>query len=117
MNWTPGPWEFLANEWNTGGISESAITEHRSHSRGSIVAPRRAESPWFIATMENAPEQEANACLIAAAPKLYEALEAIAALDDGDCSFAWTHAPLFDAAHAALEKARGEAMPKKEKSA
>jgi hypothetical protein len=46
-----------------------------------------------------------DAYLIAAAPELYEVLEAIAALDDGDERFAWKHEALFNAARAALAKA------------
>ena len=55
-------------------------------------------------------EEKANADLLAAAPELYEALEAIAALDDGDEPFIWRHPRQFKQVHAAIAKARGESQ-------
>ena len=68
-NYTKGEWKLLRDTFNDGekGDYPGYI--------GSIVAVDDSEYPWFIARIENAPEDEANARLIAAAPELYEALK------------------------------------------
>ena len=72
---TPGPWRLLRGQWNR--------TEQHLMSVGSIFGTQ-PDHDWFIATMENAPEQEANARLIAAAPDLLAALEWLHnAMDEG----------------------------------
>jgi hypothetical protein len=60
---TPGPWRFERNVWNSPNHSEDSI--------GSIRGPRteNGANDWFIATLEDATEQEANAALIASAPE------------------------------------------------
>lgn len=53
--------------------------------------------------------REHDALLIAAAPELLEALQAIVALDDGGNPDLWHFEAEFDAARAAISKAIGEA--------
>jgi hypothetical protein len=90
--WTPGLWEVHGTVKGSYGIFSPC----------SKVA--------VSAIVSAHPEHKANANLIAAAPELYEALEALEALDDGDEPFAWDHAKLFDAARKALAKAREEQL-------
>jgi len=66
---TPGPWLFKEGLWNT------PEEENRGHSIGSVIGS--GETEWFIARIDNAPEDRANARLIAAAPELLEALKAV----------------------------------------
>jgi hypothetical protein len=68
MAHTPGPWRFERGQWNSGKEN------NEDHSIGSIVGGDR---DWYIATLEDAPEQSANARLIAAAPDLLAALKVL----------------------------------------
>ncbi len=88
--WTPGPWE-LADKYN--------CTDVRAVD-GPYVADCNASAAIDWRT------KEANARLIAAAPELYEALENLRKLYDTDegCR----SMPEYQAAIAALAKARGE---------
>lgn len=97
--WTPGPWVVDPEEnW--------IVTEWRSTEHGLQT---------LICDMmdEEAPQYEANAHLIAAAPELYEALlecvEEIRAVNmvDGEIKDKDTEA-VYTKAKAALRKARGE---------
>lgn len=89
--WTPGPWvydEESQGEWGTN----YSIQQYDN---------RLIDVAEMVGTKE-------DAHLIAAAPELYEALEAFT--DDSDChdEAEWFEARLRDA-RAALAKARGEA--------
>lgn len=104
--WTPGPWEFFEGEDNEyhGKIRDDIL--------GTIVA-----NDWHIARIwdfndaDNAATEEcqANAHLIAAAPELYEALEAnmqlVHALTGATDDLANN---ILDLGNKALAKARGE---------
>ncbi len=97
-SFTPGPWR--AYRANTNSAGDSAL-----HNGG-----RFAVSTVHIPNFE---QELANARLIAAAPELYEALDALS-LVVGLTAFKHEEqrAPLqeaVDAARAALAKARGEA--------
>jgi hypothetical protein len=90
---TPGPWR------------------HQINRMGHIwwVLANGTEKPIHIAEVIGS-TREADARLIASAPELFAALDALTALDDGDESFAWEHSSLFENARAALAKARGESL-------
>ena len=79
MSHTPGPWRH-------GRISHTSIRFHVFAKRGSYIADQI--------------DHEANARLIAAAPDMLEALEAIVTSPTGDNRMK---------GRAALKKARGEA--------
>ena len=68
MSHTPGPWATHKTEGNGGNISD----------RLEIVVPEEGRKRTLIASIYGfkTPEGQANARLIAAAPELYEALEA-----------------------------------------
>lgn len=96
---TPGPWRFSDNTkwWKTNPFS---VTVPKKGVHGTAVAniPARA-----TISME---EAQANARLIAAAPDLLAALNAMLThmgLDEDE----WTK-PTFDQARAAIAKATGE---------
>ena len=61
---TKGEWKYRKKRFNYGDDIDKPL--------GSIMA-----NGWFICRIDNAPEAEANANLIAAAPELYEALKEI----------------------------------------
>jgi len=92
---TPGPWHSShtsANSWNMGVYDEAGTEVARVSVKSALYQQRRI----------------ADARLIAAAPKLLAALQAIVALDDGDNPALWPFAELFDQARAALAKSKGE---------
>lgn len=74
--YTKGPWYFTPDEFNGLGLN-NAIGSIRSKDENE------PNNGWYIATIENkdTEEDEANACLIAAAPELLEALQCTQALD------------------------------------
>jgi hypothetical protein len=85
---TPGPWKF-------------ALFEH---------APNEAFVQWRAGYAEvhgSRAGREANARLIAAAPDLLAALQALVDLDDGDSPALWAHSGDFERARAAIAKATG----------
>lgn len=108
-DFTPGPWLYRPHETDDWGVVRTIPTEDhrlggvicqahdpRIRARQSLSEHRRAGTdPW-----------EANARLIAAAPELYEALEAI--MREDDATLSEVNARL-EAGRAALAKARGEA--------
>lgn len=59
MSHTPTPWEFVADDWNSGD-------DPPFESIGSIkTVPTSADdTAWYIATLENAPNQVGNAAFI-----------------------------------------------------
>jgi hypothetical protein len=89
-SWTPGPWR---TESRGGSYPVSVVSSDRPD---KIVGPFCGGST---------PEDTANAHLIAAAPDLYEALDALVSPRHGHsnlCKCPWCNA------RAALAKARGE---------
>lgn len=98
---TPGPWV--------------AVDEGRGRDRNwCVMVPEESRFGPYIATIHNtADHAKANAHLIAAAPELYEALEAVLDLRENTSPFGGElQADRIDrtieAASAALAKARGE---------
>ena len=102
---TPGPW--MAEPTSaTGGAIERVRCTHPTHPhvadvahRPSAMAPGNWESPDAVA------ETEANACLIAAAPELLDALLRCVQRLEGD----WEATQEVGAARAAIAKATGGA--------
>ena len=96
---TPGPWvvrEALKEWWLPAGT----ITVHDPKTNASLAA-----------VVTGAGDSRARAALIAAAPDLFAALSDMLAKAGGDrasCGHPYTCSCAFDAAHAALAKARGE---------
>lgn len=91
--WTPGPWEMRR---------DGVVTESGDNNRFRfipIISPWR-EDAFFEAGEVGHDTAKANARLIAAAPDLYEALNALDKYGHTDA--VWRHAK------AALAKARGE---------
>lgn len=86
---TPGP-------WHVDGLAVFCAN-------GSLVA--EAHEDYFTFTEVD----QANARLIAAAPDLLKALQAIVELDDGDVPAMWPFQADFEAARAAIAKATGGA--------
>lgn len=76
---TPGPWSVGGNEGNKLSVNAD---------------------PYFVALVDEGDSQEANACLIAAAPELLEALQDLQARA---CIYVNT-----SKAEAAITKATGE---------
>lgn len=101
MSATPGPWVYVPKL--------SASENHK----GFFVRAEKSTNNgyWALADVQPGDEDgrvgEANARLIAAAPELLAALQAIVALDVGDKPALWHFAEEFDAARAAITKATG----------
>ncbi len=93
--WTPGPWSYVPAE----ELSHDAPGFHVVVALGGIIGGEADDPVWVIEDATNI-AGEANAHLIAAAPDLYAALEAVVAIAD-------RRTVEFDAARAALAKARG----------
>ena len=83
---TPGPWYL-----------HDGLMGYEIHNKNLIVA--------HITTEPNAVSEDANARLIAAAPELLEALEALIGADGPD----YIRSKYWDMARAAIAKARGQA--------
>lgn len=98
--WTPGPWSF-------DGSPMSRRTRYITRSDGRTIAA--AHSLGWLGTNEatyaGRLESDANAHLIAAAPDLYAALEAIR---DNEVVRAVCPSPLWGKMADAMMKARGE---------
>ena len=86
-NHTPGPWEVMIDD-------AGFIDFYRIDANGETVG--------------EALLGEADARLIAAAPDLLAALQALVVLDDGNRSELWCWSEEFEAARAAIAKATGE---------
>jgi len=91
---TPGPWSVWKKSLDPAGREDWAILS----SENRIIA----EAFWKVETDEYMPA-EANARLIAAAPELLEALEAMAEWHEDSAD----DEPLIIATRAAIAKARG----------
>ena len=106
--WTPGPWEADcpddAQEWNINAPNGEPRLQYASWTGLAIVY---GSEDW---PGDGAAIGRANAHLIAAAPDLYEALEALVTVsttpDERQRPNQWNDA--WAAARAALRKARGE---------
>ena len=71
MEYTKGEWEFCPGEFNCPEDEETS-----EQMPGSIISGASDDKGgWFICRIDNAPEYESNARLIAAAPDMYEALK------------------------------------------
>lgn len=90
MSHTPGTWKF------------HEYLDHNENIQTGVISDRSV----IYVVVGTSPEDRANARLIAAAPDMYEALEAIQALS-GPVRIA-THEKAFALCIAALAKARGE---------
>ena len=96
---TPGPW-FAKREGSSTVYIEARL-------RGSTLQEVAACGPT-----ETVEQQEANAHLIAAAPRMYDALTNLCAVWKSHCNAnGWepSHVLQYDEALAALIKARGQA--------
>jgi len=85
MNHTPGPW-----------------TLHAKHISGAYQITGAKGGALRIATITNAPNDQANALLIAAAPELLAALEYVVGFYDE-----WETSPVCNKARAAIANAKG----------
>ncbi len=77
--WTAGPWRFERGQFNNDASEPNAI--------GSVMSCD--EVNWFLATIENAPECEGNAHLIAAAPAMAEYIRKHAEAGDAEAVVLW----------------------------
>lgn len=75
---TPGPWRIAA------GLESQDLTRRFIWSDAESKEEREDQSPYCIATVNErtfCSQLDANACLIAAAPDMFQALQAIAECD------------------------------------
>jgi len=110
MSYTPGPWRFERAKWNTPEYEKGA------HSIGSVVSVEQSgEVGYYVARIDNADGDMANAHLIAAAPLMFQALKwATDWLDEyeGECMPEWRDwANRARAAIVAAEPPAPEAQP------
>jgi hypothetical protein len=94
--WTPGPWRFELNRFNSGH-EDAGLSAY-----GSVMS---VNDDWFICGIEDAKEWEANAALISQVPELYEAL--LGCIEHMEWSTAQGKEALLKA-KSVLAKARGE---------
>ena len=102
---TPGPWAWHEDKWNGGGkglySGDTPVLVPQSCNDGDDGAA------WF-ATVDDADEEgltDADRALIAAAPKLYKALDLVLAhISEPDCAI-WRD--IHSRARSALSEARG----------
>lgn len=92
---TPGPW--LVDDMTVYALQDSVWMGLPSKENRFFACVQGPKCP--------ADELEANANLIAAAPEMYEALQAF--IDNSSCQVNFPHE--CEAAEAVLQKARGEA--------
>lgn len=104
---TPGPWLYTpSDEWRTNGGEFAQWGEFKiSAGSGDVMAPNyyRVGS---VSNVNNSDENEANARLIAAAPELLQALQAVSDAEAAD--EAGIDYELIGRVHAAIAKALGE---------
>lgn len=91
---TPGPWACVS------GVDRGAFTVYLP-SDGMVICSRNQYESKHA-------EFLANARLIAAAPDLLEALQALVAIDDGDSPDLWRYTTEFEAAREVIARATGE---------
>lgn len=97
--WTNGPWNVL--ESNNSSLIHVETGEGCPEGQGIQIA---------TTNRGNREQRYANASLIAAAPELFEALEAIAVAWDSPKERQALKFEMLEKAKAALAKARGEAQ-------
>lgn len=104
---TPGPWSVSTGQANIGGHGHKCwLVGQKDGDVGYavVILPDEDDTP------EARTEREATANLVAASPLLYEALEALHAVQNGPPlirdAIVWQEA--MDKAEAALRAARGE---------
>jgi hypothetical protein len=92
---TPGPWQAFKSSSRGGGyVIDTALGVESTNE-------------YVIADRVIGAQADGNARLIAAAPELYEALDALLSLDSPNRQYVYGH-PAAQQALAALAKARGE---------
>jgi hypothetical protein len=105
--WTPGPWA-QSHRYKSDGMYSTEVYDAKSETIATLAwhEKRVTDSAGRVTLLTDRRE---NAQLIAAAPDLYEVLDAfrMAAAMDGDLNPAWR--VIYNAACDALAKARGEA--------
>lgn len=113
--WTPGPWEVEYDDEECQHVIRMATAraESGSHYTQHVIVYDHGYWDGDRESVEAFTEAEANAALIAAAPDLYEACEAIIDWYDDDHdtlqkNYEVKHAAI-EKIRAALAKARGEA--------
>lgn len=100
MSHTPGPW---MRDRESGFDCDVRAANGRKIASVNVQNQPKSKEGWALRKKEN----EANACLIAAAPELLEALQSI--IDSMDRGHAVILVPLVANARAAIAKATGGA--------
>lgn len=112
---TKGPWHIEPLQWEHG--ASIAICGPEDSGILATISPINEDDDPDESTAERAPEDEANARLIAAAPDLLEALDNVTAALETMLTFYADRTPRADAiqrekvchvARAAIRRARGE---------
>jgi len=93
---TPGPWAYSPQKGKPGHCNLAQVWR----SDGKCLAT--------LTSTKNEGEATADACLIAAAPDMLEALEKIAAFDDGSVICTAKFDEMAAIARAAIKKSKGE---------
>lgn len=105
-NHTQGPWTSQISGSEKGELHQLLIGQRASRV-GVVILPfitlSYESSKNAVLTPQTADEAQANARLIAAAPEMLEALEAVNAIEDGRTQFL-----AFELVAKAIAKARGE---------
>lgn len=110
--WTPGPWSVEYDERESGHVIRmgEAIETPWSFPSEQIIRYDHTISPDDDDEQEQFATADANAHLIAAAPDLYEALEAVLRDVGAEKDFGFQDVDdIYTKARAALTRARGEA--------
>ena len=113
MKHTPGPWQIGQQHHTGGGEFYNASCVYQAGTEtpavcsvyGLPINQTRDAVVEMATRRKDTAEGLANARLIAAAPELLAALQAIVALDDGDSPDLWHYEKEFAAGVAAIAKA------------
>jgi hypothetical protein len=98
---TKGPWK-VSEKCN--GECES---DYPQWMQGSLSITTDEGFPWYIAKLENCPNPEGNARLIAAAPELFEACCDALKLLEGEDEF-YPYVELMEKLQSAISKVKGD---------
>jgi hypothetical protein len=98
---TKGPWK-VSKRSNLGDESK-----YPQWMQGSLSITTSESCPWYIAKLENCPNPEGNARLIAAAPELFEACCDALKLLEGEDEF-YPHVKLMEKLQSAISKVKGD---------